>query len=691
MIFQPTYVFPSSDVDGGDVIDAASENIFSAKINSLTPIAAYQIVIYKNDEDSTQSYDSGVITASTSLTEIPFYPYIYDGTEVFLKHSVPANSITNGQEYKWVLNLWSEYASSSPTDNLVSSLEHVFSAKALPTVAITSFTSPISSISYEWSATYSGDSIMWFRWILQSNGTTIDDTGELYITSELKYSYNALTNGQGYTIQCIVRGQDGRTVESVPKSFTVEYDTIDTTAKASVYMRSDGGVMVDWGSIKDIVGSSTVTPVYINNYPSEGMVSLDNTGTVTFTGNGSFEVSADEVAKHVVSVFPRANGTIYQYEDTDKIVKIYVSEYKSALEPSDSLEPSEALVPSSGFCVLTADYITLSGTWRCSVDIEYLGLMNIVAFMDSQSSWNLKVNLDADGTSIRYEDVASEPLYSGDSVGTSSKIILGGNAIYSYVWTTDDDDISITDVFNQEPSWTFGTTFLALFDNSLVAGNSLWGTGDSTLRWGVWRTDLHTGITKVVATLDGNVKNVIDYSACGESKYIYTVMAVSEEDVSTPLLSNEIETEICKFILMVCNSTSLKNQYTVDTIVDFEYDIGDVSYSNNTTVNKMTGYGKYFRVQHSLLNAISVTLSSYLGVVGSDGEYRDDLDMYEVVMALSTDDRPKYLKDMRGHIWKVQVSSPISMTQRNVESLPYKKQLEVVQVGDATRDCIIGW
>lgn len=691
LIFQPTYVFPSSDVDGGDVIDAASDNIFSAKINSLVAIGAYQVVIYKNDEDSTQVYDSGVIASSTSLTTLPFYPYTYDGTEVFLKYTVPANSIYNGQEYKWVLNLWSSYSSSSPQDNCITSLEYVFSAKALPTVAIADFTSPVASISNDWTATYTGDSVMWFRWVLTSNGSVVDDTGELYITSELKYSYNALTNGAGYTIQCIVRGQDGRTVESVPKTFTVSYDTIDTTAKAAATMRSDGGVMIDWGSLKDIVGTSTPTPSYVPDYPSEGMTALDNTGSVTFTGSGDFEVSADNEAKHVVSVFPRGNGTVYQYEDAEKIIKIYISDYTSPLEPSTSLEPSETLVPSAGSCVLTADYITISGTWRCSIDIGYIGLMNVIAFMDGSDAWNLNVILNADGNVIRYEDVAPTAQSVGGSVGTDPKIILSGDGLYSYVWITNDEDISLTNGFEEEPSWTFGTTFLALFDNNLVAGNALWGTGDSIDRWGIWRTNIDTGITEVIATVSGDVKNVIDYSACGEARYQYTVMAISEEDVSTPLLSNEITTELCKFILMVCDATDVKNQYVVDTIVDFEYDIGDVSYSNNTTINKLSGYGKYYRVQHSSMNAVSVTLSSYLGVVGDDGEYRDDVTMYDVVMALSTDDRRKYLKDTRGHIWRVQVSSPVTMTQMNIERLPYKKQLEVVQVGDATKDCVIGW
>lgn len=691
MIFQPTYVFPSSSmVDGSSTIDGSVDNVFCAKINALVKVEAYQIVIYKNDLNSTEVYDSEIITTSTALCTMPFYPYTYDGEEILFKYLVPANTIENSYPsgYKWIIKLWSSYSADNPDNGCTTSVEHAFYAKPSPTLYIEQSTSVIESINGEWSASYSGSPIMWFQWILKSGDEIIADTGKQYYVSELKYTNSSLTNNTDYSLQCIVRNQDGVLVESTPLNFSVSYQTIDTTASVEATARNDGGVLVSWGHLKDISGESSSTISYKNDYPLSGLTCVDNDGIITFVGNGDFDIDADDKTHHFISFMPRSSGELYRYSDEDRVVKVSISSFNPALYAASSTLPNLSLHPSAGSYVLTAEYNTLNKSYVVSATIESVAFTNIVVYLDTDNVWHMDVAVYGSEPSYKYLSTNSAGV--GKSVGSVPTIKLSLDAYYNYVMLTENEHSDIFNDLSITPSWMGDTVFLCSFEDSLNAGNALWGTG-AVMAWRVFRTDLTTNKTKLVAEVSKDKTKVVDHSACSDASYQYTIMAISSTDTSIPLLSNVVNTEFCKFILMVCDKTDVKHQYSIHNIVDFEYNMNDVNMSNNTTINKINGYGKYFNIQRSSLNAITATLSSLLGVIDEDGTYRDDIDMFDLVCSLSTDARDKYLKDPRGHIWKVQVSSPVQMTIQNSDNFRFVKQLEVAQVGDASKDMIIGW
>lgn len=698
MIFQPTYVYPARDlVDGAATIDATQANIFCAKINSLVPIAAYEILVYENNVASALEYDSGVITSSTALCTLPFYPYLSDGTEVLLKHSIPANTFTNGgtDAYKWVIKLWSSYSVGSPTDNCVTSVEHVFQCKLSPTLSIDDFPDTIDTIGYTWNATYTGSNLMWFRWILRHDGAIVDDTGTLYITSQLSYTYTSLTNNSDYTIQCIAKNQDGITVETYEIPFHVDYETIETSATASVSQVPGGGVRVDWGSLKDIVGTykvggSSATPTYIEDFPSEGLNGINNAGTIDFKGSENFNIEVDRNTVHVLNYLPLGNGNLYTYKDEEKQVTVVISNYIPALTPAEDLEPSTTLVPSAGGYTITSTFNTPSETYSTVIDVPAIGYSNIECYMDEDDVWNTRVVVDPPFASTivltEYDDTPS----AGSTVGTEAEIIISAPAKIGYILQS---SVVSDDIFMDttgEPSWDKNTSFLAKFDNNLIAGNSLWGDGDIE-GWLVRRTDVERGITKIVADIPVDYKYVIDYSACADTRYTYSVIATGGNTSSTPLISNEIIPELCGFVLYTTNGYPDQKQCYMANAIEFEYDVGDVSMGNNTTISKLVGYGRYYHVQKSSLNAFSGQLKALLGKIDSSGIYYDDVDMFDLVRELSTDINNMFLKDPRGHFWKVQVTSGITMTLQNNPIMPYSKQLEWAEVDDATTWRIIGW
>lgn len=102
-----------------------------------------------------------------------------------------------------------------------------FLTRTKPTLVIATITSPVTSATQSFSATYSqaqGDNIRSVRWQLfnaDDLSKAIDDTGIIY-TPVLEYQYNGLFNGESYLVQCTVETENGESVTE-QESFSVQY------------------------------------------------------------------------------------------------------------------------------------------------------------------------------------------------------------------------------------------------------------------------------------------------------------------------------------------------------------------------------------------------------------------------------------------------------------------------------------
>lgn len=231
MISMPVNVYPSSLSGFGDGVIDVTDGLTVSWQFSGEPLKKYQIVIYQNDAESTQKYDTGVVTLTN-----PFYPtdakgnqttfYATKITAAQLETAGIVNGYSNG--YKMVITQYN-LANESVTQHSASA----FITRAKPTVTIGSITDPYTQRSITITASYyqaQGDAIYSVRWILVDTNdydTYLIDTGDIQ-TSVLQLSYDGLFSDTTYAVKCIIETENGVVVDSGWTEFDVEYTMVSS-------------------------------------------------------------------------------------------------------------------------------------------------------------------------------------------------------------------------------------------------------------------------------------------------------------------------------------------------------------------------------------------------------------------------------------------------------------------------------
>lgn len=272
MLYQPTNITPSTTGGlGNGCVDATQALRVSWQVNGNSAMTAFQIVVYRNNAASTQLYTTGKLTQGC-----PLYGVDYAGNVQFFEYTIPASAlsgagITNGGEYKLVITQWWS-ASESVTQTSASA----FITRATPALSIASLPATVAVRSYTFTASYTqaqGDSLNWVRWqFALVNGEeyeTLRDTGRIYGTGELRFSYDGLFSGSRYAVRCTVQTQNGVEADTGWTEFNVEYTMepipgeLNATADAAA-----GGIRLTFPPIRnipaDITGTSSMADSYLH-------------------------------------------------------------------------------------------------------------------------------------------------------------------------------------------------------------------------------------------------------------------------------------------------------------------------------------------------------------------------------------------------------------------------------------------
>lgn len=265
-----------------------------------------------------------------------------------------------------------------------------------------------------------------------------------------------------------------------------------------------------------------------------------------------------------------------------------------------------------------------------------------------------------------------------------------GDSIFDYAMITD-TNLSINDMkYGENLPWDLKTLFRIDFSRQLIAGNVVVGSTPPT-NYNIYKSKDGKDLV-LAATVPVDNKYFIDYAVCNHSDYVYYIYPAGDEYIGTPIITKHVKTNWCAWYLFVCDEENEYGLNKVDSIYVFEFDIGDVSYQNNTTVNKVSTFSKYVRVHKDSVNSMSGTLQALIGKIDCSigNEYFERAEMTDDLRSLSTDTRPKFLRDMEGHFYKVEVSSPISFTQKYyLNSYKTSKSLDWQEVGSADKSMVI--
>lgn len=259
MLFQPTNIVPD-EVNGEGCVDITEDLEVSWQVNGDSAMVAYQITIYDNNVASTELYTTDEINL-----EDPFWGRDENGdiqrySATILAEDLANAGLLNGNEYKLLITQW--WDSTHYVTQLTAS---VFVTRSNPEVAITSFSNPITTKSYTFTASYyqaEGDAINGVRWMIaekDDESNPLLDTGEIEGTGILKVAYDGFFTGVDYAIRCIVTSQYNKVADTGWVEFSVEYSLEDTSGTATACQLSyTNAVFVEWDRVPNAYGYSVM-------------------------------------------------------------------------------------------------------------------------------------------------------------------------------------------------------------------------------------------------------------------------------------------------------------------------------------------------------------------------------------------------------------------------------------------------
>ena len=136
---------------------------------------------------------------------------------------------------------------------------------------------------------------------------------------------------------------------------------------------------------------------------------------------------------------------------------------------------------------------------------------------------------------------------------------------------------------------------------------------------------------------------------------------------------------------MECVYNENDGAYHVQAAYPFACNVDQSSIANNNNPNLLQNFTRYPNRQPVSTRYKSGTLSALIGSVNqAKGTYTDTWTLADKISALSTSNNPKFLRDMKGAIWKIETSAAIA-TEVNTKSafMPIKMTIPWVEIGDA--------
>lgn len=671
-LYQPTNIFPSSFAGtGGGTVDAARPITISWQVNGNSAMTGYQIEIYENTTASTRVFNSGKVTIS------PFWGTNSQGEVQYFSAEIRP-SLTNGFTAGYKMRITQYWDGGSVQQSSPS----YFITRSAPMLSIQPFSNPLTGRAVTFRASYTqaqGDALDFFHWMLADEGGVLEDSGNIYGSGDLQVSYDGLFTDTQYRVRCLIQTENGVQADTGWVDFTVKYAVSDMLGYVEAYRHPVEGIALRWplvsyipgkpsgpnsieGGNLNLLAGSTVTWDERNGEPMRipapwsmgwsGIVPTSGT-TPVLTLAGDHTVTFHIVQKYVWLALDGADllrvpipGVIdkapWRFVLTPREGHLYYLTAEGGLLPADGLYPANDLYPNDSKYAWRR--VTIPLTWVQPV------LEGITLHGAQICHWI---------TIIKGE--------------------VSGGLLNSM----------LTD-FSWEPSWELDTWFLATFDQALNGGN-ITPIGDRITGVALYRRGEGTSKLELVANLEIGTSELVDLGFRNQETYTYYLFVLGANTyVSAPLISNPITP-------MFWNWTVLDTQweggaYHVKAAHLFANSVSTDSISNNNTPQLLQNFTPYPTRQPSSYNYRSSTLTGYIGRVDfMENRYIDTVEMAEEIWALSVSSNPKFLRDRKGNLWRVETGAAVSFQTGDKQApQPYFGSFPWVEVGPVDGPIISG-
>ena len=279
--------------------------------------------------------------------------------------------------------------------------------------------------------------------------------------------------------------------------------------------------------------------------------------------------------------------------------------------------------------------------------------------------------------------IASWGGYIGYASGTHmvvNSVTIKGEQYCDYIFITTGSDYELGDT----PVWNNYTRFYAPFTETLNAGTD---AVSGLLSTALYRKSDYEFTP--LGVFDSMAKSVTDYGIRSGVEYVYEVFFVADNNFAISASSDAV----CRRFNSVTLTEATENDdgsFTPIKTWRFANNIQTGSVSNGNTPTILKNFSKFPIYQPSTPSAKSGTLTALLSYFVR-GQYIDEsyVDMEEAYK-ISESKNPLFLRDLKGNIYLVKASSPISQSA-NIKSSKREVTIAIpwTEVGDASNANII--
>ncbi len=599
---------------------------------------------------------------------------VYQNTvETFeFTHTIPANTLVNGEYYNCYINTYNVNDLISENSNVVQ-----FYCLTQPTLVFTNITNgqTLDTASYNFILQYDqsqSELLNELYLYLYDEHNNLLQTSSLITSSftpplMLNYTFNALEDNKIYHIQAKATTLNGLKVSTPLIEFSIQYTYVSGFFKIELNNLCNDGcieakshfIIIDGINDGGILSNSTII--------------LENSASVEW--NDGFDFHSNRFIKEKWW-FPVLRGKINVMSSADGRNRLEI-EYKRGIPQGETI-PKDYIIlcgyrdnvkyfqKKSNYLPMQNNNSNLVSWVKIDENIIDVQLELISESVDSEITWNGNSNVVYERITDLYfnDDLSSEPIVDndfGDSIDnfniTDVKLT---NSVVDHFFVT----INTQQEYSTEiPTWDNYTVMSAYFENSTSAGNV-----DFTLdmvnhikikRREVGQLDWITIVNKIVNTVDDLSFTVKDYFIPSGKHFEYA--------------------------LVPCKDSKEYDYYTLDVVSNFigifVSDLDDsmklfsgVSYPQDNYTQDI-GILKPFNQVYPIIIQNAKTKFRSLVVSGDilDNNYgfnpNEINDIKDKWIAFLTNGRIKFIKDWNGDIIMGKVTTPPSFTYKNNTSM----------------------
>ncbi|MEG1491668.1 MAG: hypothetical protein RR394_05385 [Oscillospiraceae bacterium] len=685
MIYQPTNILPSTfGGEGAGTVDAASGLIISWQINGASAMTAYSITIYKNDAASTQAYTTGKVT----LTE-PVFGTDYMGNVVYFAAAeisaatLSTAGIVNGYEngYKYLITqYWSD------TGSVAQSQAAFFITRAAPRLTLAATSNPLTARTATFTASFSQaehDTLNWFHWYIAETAAPdkyLFDSGDISGTENIKCVYDGFFTGVEYMVRCIIQTQNGESCDTGWQPFLCSYTVFPMEGLISaLHPKGKNYVELSWSRISFILGSATGAYTTSNNIlqlPAGSSVKWD-----TVTGRAMSFALPWSIAWR--GFMPPSGGTAWSVLGGTDTLEFFCDGVNAKLKLGGNIIFTSPIRGSTGdfwnvLVTPTKVYI------RQEASIG--GLYPAVGLTPSRA-------LVPSGNDTKVVNIYSGDVSYQQFPITSVKILGEQNCDFFWIFEGNASESVIDGFINSNgltPSFDSGTYFLTNFSGGLNAG-SLQAYSDNLIGISIYRRDGAENSLQHLIDLPLSAPGLRDYGVGSKQGAQYYLYPLGEKSfISQPMVSAAIKPIFWDYVILLCNEDE-KGAFHVLKEYRFSCNVETGSISNNNAPSFLQNFTPYPSRQPCGSNYKSGTLTAYIGKIDyTENTYSDSISLAEELYSLSVSTAPKFLKDRKGNILRIETNAAISMQAGDVYfQQPYTCTIPWSEIAEARDAAII--